>query len=98
MKILNGWTAGRDKIVVSILQYADDTLIFCPNNVADIARWWNILNLVMAGLGLSLDMAKTSVIGININLTEVTNCANNFSCQADSFPINYLGFPRGKFS
>lgn len=50
----------------------------------------------MAGLGLSLNMAKTSMIGININLTEVTNLANKCGYQVDSLPINYLDFSVGE--
>lgn len=49
----------------------------------------------MVGSGLALNMAKTSMIGIYVDIAETTNWANFFGCQADSLPINYLGFPLG---
>lgn len=71
-KILRSWEIGNHKAVLSMLQYADDTLIFCPDNELDIANWWDILKLIMAGTGLSLNMEKTSMIGINVNFPETS--------------------------
>lgn len=79
-KILNGWLIGKDRAVISMLQYADDTLIFYPSNALDIARRWDILKLIMAGSKLALNMAKTCMIGINDDLPKKTNWANTFGC------------------
>lgn len=94
-KVLNGWWIGNDSTVVSMLQYTDDTLVFCPNSVADIEKWWDIVRLILQGSGLSLNYAKTSLIGVNMDMVEVADWAKKFGCQAESLPVNYLGFPLG---
>lgn len=35
-KILKGWLVGKDRIPFSLLQYTDDTLVFCPYNASDL--------------------------------------------------------------
>lgn len=86
---------GKDNIEVAVLQYADDTIVFCPYNSEIIDRWWEILNLIMVGSGLSLNLGKTSIVGINMCLEDVTVWVAKFGYQVDSLPISYLGYPLG---
>lgn len=69
--ILRGFDVGKDKVEGVVLQYVDDTMAFCPKESAILERWWEILNLFMRGFGLSLNLAKTSNIGINMSNQEV---------------------------
>lgn len=62
---------GKEKVEVSILQYVDDTIVFCPNE---------LLTFFMARSGLTLNLAKTSMIGINISTEKVADWADKFDC------------------
>lgn len=72
---------------ISHLQYADDTIIFRPDKIEILSRWWDILNLFMAGSGLSLNLSKSSLIGINVDLKVVDQCAVIFGCKFEKLPI-----------
>lgn len=41
--------------------------------------------------GLSSNVSKTTVIGINCSLTESSLWVSSFSCKVDSLPFSYLG-------
>ena len=47
------------------LQYADDTIIFCPEG-GFLANWWLLVKSFRFVLGLSFNVTKTSLIGITI--------------------------------
>lgn len=44
----------------------------------------------------SLNLNKTSLIGIYVIEDEVADWARELNCHHDSLPINYLGFPLGR--
>lgn len=94
-RILKGIMVGKDKVEVFVLQCADDTIVFYPNETSVLTRWWEMLNVFIVESSVSLNLAKTSLIGINISVEEVAVWAYRFGCQADSLPINYFGFPLG---
>lgn len=94
-RILKCFVVGKYRVEVLILQYADDTLIFCHNDFEMLRSWWEIMTLVLTSAGLSLNLGKTSLIGINIDDNVVIDWANELQCRPESLPINYLGFPLG---
>lgn len=90
-RILNGLKNGRNDIEISHLQYADDTIILCPANSDFLGRWWDILNLLMAGAGMSLNLAKTSLVGINVDEDFLNQCAANLGCRLEKLPHKLSG-------
>lgn len=94
-KILEGFKAGKNQVEVAIIQYADDTIIFCPGDGLLLRKWWEISNVFCVGLGLSLNVAKTTNVGINVAHEVLNGWAAEFLCKIESFPFNYLGFPLG---
>lgn len=67
--------------MISHLQYADDTIIFCPGDYDCLRNWWDILNIFMLGPGLSINLSKTSLIGINVEVDEVKHHAASLGCK-----------------
>lgn len=49
----------------------------------------------MAGAGLSLNLEKTALVGINIEKEVLLQQAAVFGCRAESLPIKYLGVQLG---
>ncbi|XP_071704229.1 uncharacterized protein [Rutidosis leptorrhynchoides] len=83
-KIISGVEVGHDKVVVSHLQYADDTIIF--------GRW----NKVEVRNTLKINLSKSNVYGIGTSKNELSLLASWFGCNEGFFPFNYLGLPIGE--
>ncbi|GKA25645.1 RNA-directed DNA polymerase, eukaryota, partial [Tanacetum coccineum] len=47
-------------------------------------------------LGLKVNLSKSRLYGIGVDINEVINVANSINCQRDSIPFCYLGLPVGK--
>jgi mannosylglycoprotein endo-beta-mannosidase len=77
------------------LQYADDSLIFLPNDFPSllhakrILRWFEIIS------GLKVNFYKSSLIGINLDNDYTSSLANSVFYRSDTFPVRYLGLPLG---
>ncbi|MDV3193947.1 MAG: reverse transcriptase domain-containing protein [Sweet potato little leaf phytoplasma] len=65
-RILKGFQIWRNMEEIALLQYADDTIIFCPDEGDLLQNWWDVLHMFMEGSGLSLNKRKTSLIGLNV--------------------------------
>lgn len=68
-RILKGFVVGKNRVEVSLLQYADDILIFFPNDFEMLRNWWDIMLLILSGASLSLNMGKTSYVAIMFGYT-----------------------------
>ncbi|XP_073265324.1 uncharacterized protein [Populus alba] len=77
------------------LQYADDSLIFLPNDFPSllhakrILRWFEIIS------GLKVNFYKSLLIGINLDndYTYTSSLANSVFCRSDTFP--FFAMPKG---
>jgi len=80
---------------ITHLQYADDSLIFLPNDFPSllhakrILRWFDIIS------ELKVNFYKSSLIGINLDNDYTSSLANSVFCRSDTFPVRYLGLPLG---
>jgi hypothetical protein len=86
---------GRDRLPVSILQYADDTL--CVGE-ATVENLWT-LKAVLRGFefasGLRVNFWKSSIIGVNVPNDFMAMAANFLNCRIGKTPFKYLGLPVG---
>lgn len=94
-RFIRGFEIGRHKELVSHLQYAYDTIVFCPRYKRNFDRWWEVISLFVKGSELRINLAKTSLVGLNLPERAVANKAAYIGCKVESFPINYLGLPLG---
>jgi hypothetical protein len=89
-----GFKVGPD-VVVSHLQYADDTLFIgeaCVENLWSmkaILRWFELIS------GLKVNFSKSSLFGVNVDNTFLDHAASFLHCKLGSFPFIYLGLPVG---
>ncbi|XP_038884206.1 uncharacterized protein LOC120075103 [Benincasa hispida] len=58
-------------------------------------RWWKAILLFMGCSGLNLNVAKSSLIGINIKEHKVFRLVVELGCKMESLLLNYLGFSLG---
>lgn len=80
---------------MSHLQYADDTMI-CPNDHGILENWWMVLDIFLKASELSLNLDKTSLIGIHVAEDILQNMASRLGCKVEKLPVSYLGIPLGE--
>ena len=77
---------------ITHLQYADDTLIFIPNNLSSLIHVKRILRWFELTSSLKINFYKSSLLGIKLDDDFTTGMTNG---RCDSFPFRYLGLPLG---
>lgn len=82
-------------MVVSHLQFADDTVLFCNNDKEEMMNIKRILRCFQLMSGLKINFSKSSLSGIKIPRQEVVTLAQIMGCKVENFPIKYLGLPLG---
>ncbi|XP_009335445.1 uncharacterized protein LOC103928158 [Pyrus x bretschneideri] len=93
--LIKGLGIGQERVEISHLQFADDTIFF----LAEDEDVWNnlleVLNLFCTISGLKINKAKCSMAGINSDCEKLKGMADSWGCEVGSWPIKYLGLPLG---
>nr|KAJ0216202.1 hypothetical protein LSAT_V11C300102750 [Lactuca sativa] len=77
-------------LAISHLFYADDAIFlgeWNENNVHNLIRVLRCFYLVS---GLNLNLSKSSLYGVGVSRSEISNLASFTGCSAGSFPFMYL--------
>ncbi|XP_016195893.1 uncharacterized protein LOC107636936 [Arachis ipaensis] len=86
---------GRDNIELSHLQFADDTVLFCPTEEETIKNYKRLLQCFELMSGLSINFDKSSLIPINCEHQWILSMCILLGCKEASLPVRYLGIPLG---
>jgi len=79
------------------LQFADDTLLFLPNdlqcllNTKRMLRWFSLCS------GLNVNFHKTNLVGGGVDEIYAEGISSVLRCRCDTLPIKYLGLPLGAY-
>jgi len=94
--LFHGYQVGTsEQVVVSHLQFADDTLILGEKSWANI-RGMRAALLLFEGLsGLKVNFSKSQLAGVNIHASWLSEAAMVLNCKVGSVPFVYLGMPIG---
>ncbi|KAL5566610.1 hypothetical protein UlMin_029774 [Ulmus minor] len=92
---VKGFKVGKEEVVVSHLQFADDTLFLLDPDQSNIQKVHTILNFFSMCSGLKINMNKSSLAGIHMEDEEVMALAAVVGCEKGSWPMKYLGLPLG---
>jgi hypothetical protein len=84
----------HDRVEVSHLLFADDTLIFCGADASQISYLGALLVCFEAISGLKVNLTKSSLIPVG-SLDDVDQLAGNLGCGTADLPLKYLGLPLG---
>ncbi|CAL5365331.1 unnamed protein product [Camellia sinensis] len=93
--MIRGASVGHQDFIISHLQFADDTIIFCEANWDEIRVLKRILRCFEVMSGLKINFHKSIVCGIGVGEELVKEFANNLNCLSQSLPFSYLGLPLG---
>ncbi|XP_073066025.1 uncharacterized protein [Primulina eburnea] len=91
---VRGLVVGRDKMEVTHIQFADDTL-FLIQSATDLLVVVELLKFFCTKSGLKINFEKSSLLGLNRLDDEVDALAAAIGCKKDQWPIKYLGLPLG---
>lgn len=86
---------GRDKVQISHLQYADDTILLGAGNMNNAWAMRYILKNFKFLSGLKVNYNKCSLLGVNIQRDRLEAIASVLGCTVGEFPFSYLGIKMG---
>ncbi|GJU50843.1 reverse transcriptase domain, reverse transcriptase zinc-binding domain protein [Tanacetum coccineum] len=93
--IFNGVKVKSKDIMISHLQYADDTIFFGEWSRYNAMNLMCILKGFEKAAGLKVNLNKSRVYGIGVNREVVEDMAKQIRCSVGELPITYLGLPIG---
>lgn len=91
--MFKGFKVARDSPVISHLQYADDTLIFCGPREDQIINVKATVLCFEAVSGLKVIFFKSEVIGLRTEKSLLLSCSEIMGCKIGDLPLSYLGMP-----
>jgi len=94
--LFRGYSVGEaNPMVVSHLQFADDTLLLGEKSWANVRALRAILILFEAVSGLKVNFHKSMLVGVNISFSWLTEVTSLLNCKMGKVPFLYLGLPIG---
>ncbi|GKE46788.1 reverse transcriptase domain, reverse transcriptase zinc-binding domain protein, partial [Tanacetum coccineum] len=93
--VFKGIKIGRKNVVVSHLQYADDTIFFGKWNKENAKALMCILNCFEQVSGLRVNYNKSKLYGVGVNEEELRDMARWMRCGVGEFLFTYLGLSIG---
>jgi hypothetical protein len=90
-----GFKVGSNEVVVSHLQYADDTLCIGEASFANLWSLKAILRAFELVSGLKVNFWKSCVMGINVSNDFIRLASLFLNSKIGSVPFKYLGLPVG---
>jgi hypothetical protein len=83
-----------DRVEVSHLLFADDTLVFCGADASQISHIVALLVCFEAVSKLKVNLSKSILVPVG-SLDDVDQLAGHLGCGTSDLPLKYLGLPLG---
>jgi len=88
---LKGVEVGDGQVEVSMLQFADDTLVICQATNQDVITIKTILICFELATDLKVKFHKMRIGVVGVQSQQLEVYANMFNCAQMSMPFKYLG-------
>ncbi|CAL5415136.1 unnamed protein product [Camellia sinensis] len=93
--LIRGVSVGSSELIITHLQFADDTIIFCEAEWEEVVAVKRILRCFELMSGLKINFHKSKVCGVGVQEDIVQVFANKLNCLSQKLPMSYLGLPLG---
>ncbi|RHN65973.1 putative RNA-directed DNA polymerase [Medicago truncatula] len=95
-RLFHGYCVGsHDPLMVSHLQFADDTLILCEKSWANIRALRATLLIFEELSGLKVNFSKSLLVGVNVPGSWLSEASLVLNCKVGTIPFLYLELPIG---
>ncbi|GKV20736.1 hypothetical protein SLEP1_g30818 [Rubroshorea leprosula] len=91
LNMYKGVEMGEERLEVTHLQFADDSIFFCDASDSNIKAIKGILRTFELVSGLEVNFFKSALYGINVKAEEISECAESLNCMVGAMPFKYLG-------
>ncbi|XP_016186037.1 uncharacterized protein LOC107627729 [Arachis ipaensis] len=85
----------RNNIELSHLQFADDTILFCPPKEETLRNYKRLLRCFEMMSALNINFEKSNLIPVNCSSEWVNRMCQLLGCQETALPVRYLGISLG---
>ena len=92
---IKGCQVGRENVMISHLQFANDTFFFVEQGGSSFKNLLMLVGLFCSVLGLKINMAKSTLLGMGVDEEIVISMAESVGCEVGVWPTTYLGMPLG---
>lgn len=82
---------------IYLLQFADDTLIFCKYNDEMLENLRKTIELFKWCSSQKVNWEKSALCGIKIEDNKIISVAARLNCKVEYLPIMYVGLPLGGY-
>ncbi|WRX28903.1 Reverse transcriptase domain - like 10 [Theobroma cacao] len=93
--LCKGIEMGHRGLILSHLQFADDTTIMCKPEWESIKNVKRILRCFQLITGLRINFQRSSLFRVGLEERMVVEWAGRIGCRMEKFPSKYLGIPLG---
>lgn len=93
--LIKGVKIGSSGVLLSHLQFADDSILFCEAEEMELCNIKRVLRCFELISRLKINYHKSQVCGINVPEESLSSFASKLYCKSKAFPLKYLGFPLG---
>lgn len=90
--MFEGFSPGGWDLMISHLQFADDTIIFCNNSQRQIRLLRCVIRCFEAVSGLCINLAKSFIFVVG-DVPNIDDLVMDLGCRLGSLPAMYLGMP-----
>lgn len=91
--LITGFCSARGALVITHLQFADDTLLFGATEESEVRNIIAVLRCYEAVLGLKVNVFKSSLIVVVVEPQTTPFLVNVIGCIVGSLLMTYLGLP-----
>ncbi|XP_057803416.1 uncharacterized protein LOC131018725 [Salvia miltiorrhiza] len=86
---------GKEKLKISHLQYADDTIFVLDADYRNVPTVKNIISFFQFLSGLAVNYSKSSLVGVGVDDNKIEGMASDLNCKVGVLPFKYLGIKVG---
>ncbi|CAL5442302.1 unnamed protein product [Camellia sinensis] len=95
MGITKGVKIGAIDVLLSHLQFADDSILFCEAEEEEVRNLKRILRCFEVMSGLRINYHNSQVCGVGVPEESLARFAYILNCKIKKLPMQYLGMPLG---
>ncbi|CAL5415768.1 unnamed protein product [Camellia sinensis] len=93
--IIKGVKVGAKEVMISHLQFADDSMLFCEADLEQIVHIKRVLRCFEILSGMRINFHKSVVCGVGVDVEALSSCADILNCKVQGLPMKFLGLPLG---